>query len=119
MQTFSKAWGLANLRIGMAFASEDIIRILNLIKPPYNISGLTQQKVLDSLAKADELPWLIQMILESRALLVQELNQLDSVQHIYTSHANFVLVKIKEAKAWYEALIQHQIIVRDLSLIHI
>ncbi|GHB26288.1 histidinol-phosphate transaminase [Mongoliitalea lutea] len=115
MQTFSKAWGLANLRIGMAFASEDIIRILNLIKPPYNISGLTQQKVLDSLAKADELPRLIQMILENRALLVQELNQLDSVQHIYPSHANFVLVKIKEAKAWYEALIQQQIIVRDRS----
>ncbi|MGY6520125.1 MAG: histidinol-phosphate transaminase [Mongoliitalea sp.] len=115
MQTFSKAWGLANLRIGMAFASEEIIRILNLIKPPYNISGLTQQKVLQSLAKADELPALVQRILENRALLVQELEKLTSVQKIYPSHANFVLVKISEAKAWYESLIQHQIIVRDRS----
>lgn len=115
MQTFSKAWGLANLRIGMAFASEEIIRILNLIKPPYNISGLTQEKVLQSLAKAAELPAMVKMILENRTLLIKELENLNSVQLIYPSHANFVLVKIKQAKAWYETLIQHQIIVRDRS----
>lgn len=115
MQTFSKAWGLANLRIGMAFASEEIIRILNLIKPPYNISGLTQEKVLQSLAKADKLPQLIDKILKNRALLVTELEKLNSVQKIYPSHANFVLVKINQAKTWYEALIQQQIIVRDRS----
>lgn len=66
MQTFSKAWGLANLRIGMAFASKEIIRILNLIKPPYNISGLTQQKVLESLDNSAEMRDLVHKVFEEK-----------------------------------------------------
>ena len=115
MQTFSKAWGLANLRIGMAFASEEIIRILNLIKPPYNISGLTQQKVLDSLDKADEIDNLVKKILEERKKLEEGLNENPLVQHIYPSQANFLLVKVDQAHKRYEQLIGEKIIVRDRS----
>jgi histidinol-phosphate aminotransferase len=115
MQTFSKAWGLANLRIGMAFASEEIIRVLNLIKPPYNISGLTQEKVLAALAKADKVKEVVDSILEERETLHKELSRIPLVQHIYPSHANFLLVKVPGAKAVYDYLTEEKIIVRDRS----
>jgi histidinol-phosphate aminotransferase len=115
MQTFSKAWGLANLRIGMAFASEEIIRILNLIKPPYNISGLTQEKVLASLEKADEIGKVVKTILEEREHLQKDLEALPFVKKIYPSHANFLLVKVPDAKKMYDDLVSSKIIVRDRS----
>lgn len=115
MQTFSKAWGLANLRIGMAFASEQIIRILNLIKPPYNISGLTQQKVLESLDKAEKIDELVKDVLSERVYLEGELDSLTFVLKIHPTHANFLLVKMDHARKIYEYLIHEMIIVRDRS----
>jgi histidinol-phosphate aminotransferase len=115
MQTFSKAWGLANLRIGMAFASKEIVQILNLIKPPYNISGLTQKKVLASLDKVEEIEKLVKNILIERTYLEEELNRLHFVLHIFPSHANFLLVRMNEARKVYEYLIHDMIIVRDRS----
>jgi histidinol-phosphate aminotransferase len=115
MQTFSKAWGLANLRIGMAFASEKIIRILNLIKPPYNISGLTQQKVLESLDQVQRIEPLIKEVMTERLFLEEELDKLHFVLHCYPSHANFILVKMDHARKIYEYLIHEMIIVRDRS----
>lgn len=115
MQTFSKAWGLANLRIGMAFASPEIIRILNLIKPPYNISGLTQQKVLDSLEKAGEIENLVKNVLIERTFLEEALDKLPFVLHIFPSQANFLLVRMHDARKVYEYLIHDMIIVRDRS----
>lgn len=115
MQTFSKAWGMANLRIGMAFASEEIIRILNLIKPPYNISGLTQQKVLESLDQADKINDLVQTVLKEKDRLSKALEKLSFISHIYPSNANFVLVKMIGAKKVYDHLINDLIIVRDRS----
>jgi histidinol-phosphate aminotransferase len=115
MQTFSKAWGLANLRIGMAFASREIIRILNLIKPPYNISGLTQQKVLQSLEMVNEMEKLVRNILVERTFLEEELDKLHFVLHIFPSQANFLLVRMNEARKVYEYLIHDMIIVRDRS----
>lgn len=115
MQTFSKAWGLANLRIGMAFASEEIIRVLNLIKPPYNISGLTQQKVLESLEKADKVKEVVDSILNEREALENKLKEIHFVQKIHPSHANFLLVKVPAAKELYDYLTAEKIIVRDRS----
>ena len=115
MQTFSKAWGLANLRIGMAFASEEIIRILNLIKPPYNISGLTQEKVLDSLAKATEINRVVKVILEERKQIQRELEAFPFVKKVYPSDANFLLVKVPNAKKMYDDLVSKKIILRDRS----
>ena len=115
IQTFSKAWGLASLRLGMAFASAEIIAILNKIKPPYNISGLTQQKVLEALGDLTRLQKMTHDILQERKFLEQELTSLSLVEKIYPSDANFVLIKVKAAKRTYDELVDEKIIVRDRS----
>lgn len=113
MQTFSKAWGLASLRLGMAFGSEEIIRILNKIKPPYNISGLTQETVLTAITNKTKVDQMIQEILEERDFLQSELKKLAFVQKIHPSHANFLLVKIPNANQVYDELIEQKVIVRN------
>ncbi|WP_026970121.1 histidinol-phosphate transaminase [Algoriphagus terrigena] len=113
MQTFSKAWGLASLRLGMAFASEEIIRILNKIKPPYNISGLTQDTVLAAITDKNKVDQMIREILDERDFLQSELEKLSFVQKIHPSHANFLLVKIPNATQVYDDLIEEKVIVRN------
>lgn len=113
MQTFSKAWGLASLRLGMAFASEELIRILNKIKPPYNISGLTQETVLAAIRDKAKVDRMIQDILAEREFLKSELEKLPFVQKIHPSHANFLLVQIPNANQVYDDLIKEKIIVRN------
>ncbi len=113
MQTFSKAWGLASLRLGMAFASEGIIRILNKIKPPYNISGLTQDTVLAAITDKAKVDRMIREILAERDFLQSELEKLPFVQKIHPSHANFLLVKIPNATQVYDDLIVEKVIVRN------
>ena len=113
MQTFSKAWGLAALRLGMAFASEELIRILNKIKPPYNISGLTQETVLEAISNTEKVNLMIQDILGEREFLKKELAKLSFVQKIHPSHANFLLVQIPYANQVYEDLIAEKVIVRN------
>jgi histidinol-phosphate aminotransferase len=115
MQTFSKAWGLANLRVGMAFASGEVIHILNLIKPPYNISGLAQEMVLESLDKADNLSNMVAAILAERSYLIQAISELSLISHIYPSQANFILVRVPDPKGIYDYLIENRIIIRDRS----
>lgn len=113
MQTFSKAWGLASLRLGMAFASEELIRILNKIKPPYNISGLTQETVLAAIKDKAKVDRMIQDILAEREFLKGELEKLSFVQKIHPSHANFLLVQIPNANQVYNDLIKEKVIVRN------
>lgn len=113
MQTFSKAWGLASLRLGMAFGSKELIGILNKIKPPYNISGLTQETVLEALRNKEKVDRMIQDILTERGFLKGELKKLPFVQKIHPSHANFLLVQIPNANQVYEELIKEKIIVRN------
>jgi histidinol-phosphate aminotransferase len=115
MQTFSKAWGLAALRLGMAFASPELIAVLNKIKPPYNISAPTQQLALQALGNEVQKNEMVAQILEQRTSLVQDLSALDTVEHVYPSDANFVLVRVKDAAALFHYLIEHKIIVRDRS----
>jgi histidinol-phosphate aminotransferase len=115
MQTFSKAWGLASLRLGMAFASESIIQILNKIKPPYNISGLTQETVLEAIQDLPKVKKMIKEILQERDFLTAELEKLSFVQKIHPSHANFLLVKIPNAGKVYDLLIEEKVIVRNRS----
>lgn len=115
IQTFSKAWGLASLRLGMAFGSKEIIRILNRIKPPYNISGLTQETVLKAMDKYGKVQKMIQEILSEREFLKEELGQLPFTQHIFPSHANFLLVKMPHATEVYNELIEQKVIVRNRS----
>ena len=115
LQTFSKGWGLAGLRVGMAFASEEIIAIFNKIKPPYNINIVSQQLLLEALnnkSKVDE--WVKEIILERRKVS-DELTKLLFIKIIYPSEANFILVKTDNAKNIYDFLITQKIIVRNRS----
>jgi histidinol-phosphate aminotransferase len=117
LQTFSKAWGMAGLRLGMAFASESIIEVLSRIKYPYNLSILTQTKALELLA--DEQPkieW-VAIILKERERLIENLKKYPFVVKIYPADANFVLVKTHDPRGIYEYLVEEKIIVRDRSSI--
>ncbi len=115
MQTLSKAWGLAGLRLGMAFASEEIISIYNKVKPPYNISEAVQELVLKALDNMDDVNAMIKEIISERKKLEEDLLQLKVVEKIYPSDANFLLVKTIDAKAIYTYLIARGIVVRDRS----
>lgn len=115
LQTFSKAWGLAALRLGMAFAHEELIGFLNKIKYPYNINGLTQKQLIENIDKVDFVKNSVTILNNSRQLLVEELSQLSIVEKIYPSDANFLLVKFEDAKAVFDYLITEKTIVRDRS----
>ena len=115
MQTLSKAWGLAGIRLGMGFANNDIISLLNKVKPPYNISQLTQEIAFEALQCIDQKEEVVALLLEERSKLQEALTELKSVQHIYPSEANFLLVKITDAAQVYQKLIEKGIVVRDRS----
>jgi histidinol-phosphate aminotransferase len=115
MQTLSKAWGLAALRIGMAFASEQIIHILNKIKPPYNINQASQELVLKALEEVGQVNDMIREIVSRRNQLEEDLKALPVVELVYPSDANFLLVKVSNAKGIYQYLINRGIVVRDRS----
>lgn len=117
LQTFSKAWGLAGLRLGMAFASEEIISVLNKIKYPYNLNILTQQVALEKLSTADEKNKQVDIILQERSILTEQLQALPMVERVYPTDANFVLVRMKDARNIYDQLIERSIIVRDRSTV--
>ncbi|RYE16599.1 MAG: histidinol-phosphate transaminase [Sphingobacteriales bacterium] len=117
LQTLSKAWGLAGLRVGMAFASEEIIEVMNKVKPPYNINEASQQLALRALANVNQVNNWIKETLTERDKLVLTLKNFDFVLDIYPSDANFILVKTTEPKAIYNFLVDQGIIVRDRSKI--
>lgn len=113
LQTFSKAWGMAALRLGMAFASPEIINFLNKIKPPYNINEATQLIALDALQRAHELPGMIAEINQGRTFLQNTLPQLPVVRKVYPSDANFILVEVTDANDIYNYLLNKGIVVRN------
>jgi histidinol-phosphate aminotransferase len=115
LQTLSKAWGLAALRLGMAFASEQIISYLNKIKPPYNISKPVQDLVLKALDEVGQVNDMIMLLVDSRGRLEKALLELSAVLQVYPSDANFLLVKFDDAKAMYAHLLNLGIVVRDRS----
>jgi histidinol-phosphate aminotransferase len=114
-QTFSKARGLAAVRIGIAYANETIISMINKVKPPYNVSQLNQEAAVKSLASDDDFKSKIQLIISEREILKQSLLALDFVTKIYPSDANFLLVEMENATAIYNSLIEQQIITRNRS----
>lgn len=119
LQTFSKAWGLAGLRLGMCYASEDIITILNKIKYPYNVSIRTQELALDALENAYRKDIWVEEILKERNVLARELGKLALVEKIFHSDANFLLVRVKDAQSTYQYLMERRIIVRDRSRVNL
>lgn len=115
LQTFSKAWGMAGLRMGMAFASAEIISIFNKIKPPYNVNILTQKVVLNALNKKDVTDAWIAILKRQRMRLMEEIQQFSFVKKVYPSDANFFLAECDNARKIYEYLVEQKIIVRDRS----
>ncbi len=115
LQTFSKAWGLAGLRLGVAYCSEEIMVILKKIKAPYNLSGLTQEVAMEALDKWKQKDEMVKRILENREKLREDLSKIDSVMKIYPSDANFLLVEMEDAHSRYQNLVEQGVIVRDRS----
>ncbi|GGI57512.1 histidinol-phosphate transaminase [Winogradskyella haliclonae] len=112
-QTLSKAYGLAGIRLGICYASEYIISILNKIKPPYNVNQLTQDKALERLNELGQVIQEVNSILEQRTILANALSNVSFVQKIYPSDANFLLVKVDDANQRYLQLIKRGVVVRN------
>ncbi|MET0464141.1 MAG: histidinol-phosphate transaminase [Chitinophagaceae bacterium] len=119
LQTFSKAWGLAALRLGMAFASPEIVDWLNKIKPPYNINQATQDLALKALEETGQVNDMIREIVAMREELAAVFRRMPLVQHVYPSDANFLLVKVREAGKVYAFLLTKGIVVRDRSKVQL
>lgn len=115
MQTFSKAWGLAGLRLGMCFASAAIIEVLNKVKPPYNVNQATQELALQALEEVGQVNDMIKLLVDMRVALAEVLLSMPTVEKVYPSDANFILVKIKDARKIYEFLLTRGIVLRDRS----
>ena len=117
LQTFSKAWGNAAIRLGMAFADTEIIQVLNKIKYPYNINILTQQQALKALQHKDKVAEWVALLKTERSRLIAELGKLPMVRHIFPTDANFVLLRVDDANALYQYLITQSIVVRNRNTV--
>ena len=115
MQTLSKAWGLAGLRLGIMFASEEIIQVINKIKPPYNIGQHTQELVEKALDEVGQVNEMIRNLVDMREAMAEVLEQMAVVKKVYPSDANFLLVQVDDARGIYDYLLTKGIVVRDRS----
>lgn len=113
MQTFSKAWALASARVGIAYASADIIGLMEKTKPPYNVSAFNQREALKALSRPERYARRLALILEQRTVLEKELRLLPVVRHIYPSDANFLLVEVTDANQLYHHLVGKKVIIRN------
>lgn len=113
MQTFSKAWGLASARVGVAYASVDIIGLMNKTKPPYNVSAPNQAKAIEALSRYSVYQDQLNVILKQRDFLRDELSKLDIVKKIYPSDANFLLIEVSDANDIYNSLVAKSIVTRN------
>ena len=115
LQTLSKAWGLAGLRLGMCFANPDIIGYMNKVKAPYNINIVTQELALQALEEVGQVNDMIKLLVDMRNALAQVIASMPHVIQVFPSDTNFILVKIPNARKLYEFLMSRGIIVRDRS----
>ncbi len=114
-QTLSKAYGMAGIRLGICFASAEIIAVLNKIKPPYNINILTQQRAIEQLQNFDEIQLEITTLIEERKQLLKALIKIKFIEKIYPTEANFILIKVDDAEKRYNQLLEKGIVVRNRS----
>ncbi|WP_299455313.1 histidinol-phosphate transaminase [uncultured Microscilla sp.] len=115
LQTFSKAWGLANLRLGMAFASPLVIDLLNKVKPPYNLNGITQELGLQAVQNVAQKNTFVANIRAQRDWLYTQLPLFDFIEKVFPSQTNFILFRTQQPNKLYQYLVQHQVIVRNRS----
>ena len=119
LQTLSKAWGLAGLRLGMCFASPQVIGFLNKVKAPYNINIVTQELALQALEEVGQVNDMIKLLVDMRIALAQVIASMPHVIQVFPSDTNFILVKIPKARQLYEYLLSQGIIVRDRSALEL
>lgn len=119
MQTLSKAWGLAALRVGITLASKEIIATMNKIKPPYNINQASQELALQALSEVVQANEMIREIVKEREILAEALVNLSFVEKVYPSDANFLLIKMNDATGVYKKLLKKGIVVRDRSKVEL
>ena len=119
LATFSKAWGAAGIRLGMAFASQDIIALFNKVKYPYNVNVLTQKKAQDILSDLTLLQRRISMIVEERAKLIRAFSLLPQCKEIYPTDANFFLARMTDADSIYQYLVRKGIVVRNRNRVNL
>ncbi|MBQ6747271.1 MAG: histidinol dehydrogenase [Bacteroidaceae bacterium] len=113
LQTFSKAWGCAAIRLGLAFASTEIIGLFNKVKYPYNVNMLTQQQALEALRNAQQTKEWVKILKEERTRLMQRFAELSLTEKVFPSDANFFLARVSDANAIYKYLVGEGIIVRN------
>lgn len=114
-QTLSKAYGMAGIRLGICIASKEIIAVLNKIKPPYNVNGLTQLKALERVLAVTQVAEEVSEIIEERSRLLWDLTHIKFIRAIYESDTNFVLVKVDDANKRYQQLLNKGIVIRNRS----
>ena len=119
LNTFSKAWGCAAIRLGMAYAAPDIIGIFNKVKYPYNINQLTQQRALAALDDPFEVDNWIKLLLQERSRMIQNIRLLPFCEHLYPTDANFFLVRVTNAQSVYDYLVDKGIIVRNRTRVQL
>ena len=119
LQTMSKAWGSAAIRLGMAFASKEIIDIFNKVKYPYNVNDLTQKQALQRLNDVTAVEQWVRLLLQERGRVMLALSELKLCKHIYPSDANFILVKVENAQYTYDYLVDKGIIVRNRTRVQL
>ena len=119
LQTLSKAWGLAGLRLGMCFASPQVIGFMNKVKAPYNINIVTQELALQALEEVGQVNDMIKLLVDMRIALAQVIASMPHVIQVFPSDTNFILVKIPKARQLYEYLLSQGIIVRDRSALEL
>jgi histidinol-phosphate aminotransferase len=115
MQTFSKAWGMANLRLGLAFASLEIISIFNKVKAPYNVNGVSQRLAVEAIHNVEKKDAYVKSIIQQRNFLAVELDKMSCIRIVYPSDSNFLFVKTTDGRRIYDFLIENKVIVRDRS----
>ncbi|MEP7106886.1 MAG: histidinol-phosphate transaminase [Ferruginibacter sp.] len=115
MQTLSKAWGLAALRLGLCYASMDIIELYNKVKPPYNINEASQELALEALQHTEQVNGWIREVVSQKSFLINKLSKYSFVEKIFPSDANFILIKVKDANSLYSYLAKNEIVVRNRS----
>jgi histidinol-phosphate aminotransferase len=119
LNTMSKAWGCAAIRLGMAFASKEIVSIFNKVKYPYNVNQLTQEKALDIISAKDDVEKWVNILLQERGRLMEAFSQLPVCKQVYPSDANFFLARMTDAQAIYDYLVDKGVIVRNRNRIQL
>ncbi|MBL3549119.1 histidinol-phosphate transaminase [Chryseobacterium sp. KMC2] len=110
LQTFSKAWGTAGARVGMAYASEEIIRLINTVKAPYNVNSLSQQLILETIDNEERLKENVNSILKERLWLKEQFKEVDCISKVFPTDANFFLIELKNVEGVYDRMLENEIL---------